>query len=348
MPASFEAQVRSGGCGLLRGAIAKAIRAWLAEHCDDPMEEMHRWALLPSGKLIRPLLLLESAVAVGGDYEAVLPAAVGTELAHVGSLIHDDIIDEDVVRRGRAAVHARFGPHYAIVGGDSLFFALFEELGECRRRGVPDAAVADAMEILSRAGWHVTSGAMREVGLSGWVELAAEDGPDVAGYVQMVRGKTAALMRAACQVGAVLGGGSREQADALAGYGEALGIAFQIRDDVLPYLGGEPRADKPAGSDLRNQRPALPLLLAARLGTAAQRRRLVELARGGAEAGDGMRQLVADTGALAEARTMAEDYLAECRRHLTVLPAGEHRDHLGQVADLVAVTGTDPLVEVCR
>src|SRR5438874_12820396 len=97
-----------------------------------------RHALLPGGKLVRPLMLLESAGAVGGDVESVLPAAAGAEAGHVASLVHDDIIDGDDTRRGRPSVHAAFGMDDAIVAGDALIFYLFAGLAECARLGVPD------------------------------------------------------------------------------------------------------------------------------------------------------------------------------------------------------------------
>ncbi|WP_326686843.1 polyprenyl synthetase family protein [Streptomyces sp. NBC_01795] len=362
----------------LRDAVEEGVERWLAASGDVRLEDVHRWALLPSGKLLRPLLLLTSTGVVGGRYEQVLPVAVGVELAHVASLVHDDIIDNDDLRRGRASVRHRFGTAHAILGADSLFFALFQQLGECRRRGVPNRAVVEVMELLARAGREAASGVVLEMALSGRPATpTAADGNDgqapgrgdgqvagaddgqaaggdgdgqVAAYVEMVRLKSASLLRAACHAGAVLGGATRAQAEVLSQYGQALGIAFQIRDDLLPYRRGPRQTDKPPESDLRNQRPALPLLLAHRMGTPADRTLLAALADeydGAAEGEAGeerarherVRRLVEETGALQEAHRMAQEHVDACHRALAALPSGRDRDLLASLAEQLAAEG---------
>src|SRR5262249_22440357 len=125
----------------------------------------HHHALVPPGKLLRPLLVLRSALAVGGILQQVLPAAVGFEAVHTGSLIHDDIIDRDADRRGRPAVHAVLGPSRAIIAGNALFFDWFAALGECARRGIPTDRVTRAMEVQAEAGAEICRGAYDEIDL---------------------------------------------------------------------------------------------------------------------------------------------------------------------------------------
>ncbi|MEO3765126.1 polyprenyl synthetase family protein [Streptomyces sp. B8F3] len=354
----------------LRHAVDAGIAAWLdrsgsGDDDSDHLATAQRWALSPPGKLLRPLTLLAAAGAVGGSYDAVLPAAVGIELAHVATLIHDDIIDGDELRRGKAAAHREFGLAHGVLAADSLFFALFQQLGACRHAGVPAGSVLDAVEALGAAGQQTARGVALEVALSGSLRdvTAGADG-GIAAYVEMVRLKSASLFRAACHVGALLGGGSPEQARVLATYGEAVGIAFQIRDDLLPYVSdgdagndgdgdgvgdddGELRAGKPACSDLRNRRPALPVLLAHRLGGSAERAALVELVDGTTDAHARQRHLARlahDTGAVHAARSMARAYVDRCRQALAPVPAGADRDRLAWLADEVAGTayGHDP------
>lgn len=258
---------------------------------------MHRWALHPPGKLLRPVLLLQSAAAVGGSCERVMPAAVGVELVHVASLLHDDILDDDRLRRGKPSGHVRFGPGAAVLGGDALMFALFEQVVECGRRGVPEAAVTRAVGTLARAGRRMAQGVARELD-----PVRAPDAVD--GYLEMVRLKTSALLSACCEVGAVLGGGSPAQARALAGYGDALGVAFQIRDDLLPYGPQAGREGKPADSDLRNGRPSLPLLLAGPVSKDPEK----------------VGRLLVETGALEESTRLARRYAERARRELDALP----------------------------
>ena len=293
--------------------VEQALRDWLSRDAGGPLAEVHRWALHPPGKLLRPVLLLESAAAVGGSYERVMPAAVGVELVHVASLLHDDILDDDQLRRGKPSVHARFGAGAAVLGGDALMFALFEQVVECGRRGVPDAAVIRAVGTLARAGRRMARGVARE--------LDPVRAPDaVGGYLEMVRLKTSALLSACCEAGAVLGGGSPRQARALAGYGDALGVAFQIRDDLLPYGPEAGREGKPADSDLRNGRPSLPLLLAGPVPNDPEQ----------------VGRLLVETGALKESTRLARRYAEQARRELDALPRGPHRSALSRTAEALA------------
>ena len=276
------------------------------------------------------MLLLHSAAAVGGDPTSVLPAAVGTEVGHVASLIHDDIIDGDDVRRGQEAVHCRFGMDSAIVAGDALIFDLFACLAECRRNGVPDERVVTAMEIVARAGIELCYGQVLES------EITAGAIMDVDAYYAMIRMKTAALFRGACQCGAVLAGGSAEQTAALTAYGEHLGMAFQILDDLLGYLGDGAALGKPAHSDLRNRRLTLPILLAYQEGSQFDRA-IIDHAMGGqieptdvlAAVGDVLRR----TGALQQSVTRAADHAAAARQLLSVLPQTPSRELLASFAD---------------
>lgn len=378
-----DAGAAGSRCGP-RETARTGLEDWLDVRHRDPLAEMHGWALLPPGKLLRPVLLLESAAAVGGSPEQVGPAATGFELMHAGSLIHDDIIDGDELRRGREATHCRYGVDRAVVGADSLFFAVFETLGECRQRGVADRLISDATAVIAKAGLDITRGATLELDLSG--EL--HDDTDM--YLEMARLKTAALLSAACRTGAVLADGTPEQTDALTEFGEALGIAFQIQDDLLPYArprgnaaragsttpagdgsgagtGSAPAADSvsaadgggsagpagPAGStagksrtsDLRNKRPVLPLLLAHRNGSDADRALLAELREGGADEQESrqerLHRLLETTGALEAAQHTADNYLDRCRKALEVLPPSPHRQRLATLADQYTSRGDE-------
>ncbi|MEU9191886.1 polyprenyl synthetase family protein [Streptomyces hundungensis] len=193
------------------------------------VEEVCRDALLPPGKLFRPCLLLASAQAVGGDPMKALPAAIAAEYGHVASLIHDDIIDADTVRRGRPAAHRKYGADEALIAGDLLFFSVFEGLAECRDRGIPADRVVDAVGAIARAGTDLGRGQSLEARLTGSRVF------EVGQYLEMVRLKTAALFRAACEIGGILGGGGPSALAALVSYANHLGVAFQVHDDLLPY-----------------------------------------------------------------------------------------------------------------
>jgi len=283
------------------------------------MDAVHGYALLPTGKLLRPALVVHSALAVGGDAEQVLPAAVGMECVHTGSLVHDDIVDADDERRGRPAVHVAFGPERAIIAGSSLYFAWFAMLAECAGRGVPAERIARAMAVQAESGRAMCQGVFDELGLAGDLDCPIGD------YLAMAGRKTGGLLSGSCRVGAILGGGDDGEVEALGAFGRHIGLAFQIRDDLLPYADDSAATmGKPADSDVSNHRPTLPVLLAHERGSLAQRAAVryalldetnprTALAR--------MRELVETTGALAEASAMATSFERSAREAIAGLPA---------------------------
>ncbi|MGW8782601.1 polyprenyl synthetase family protein [Streptomyces sp. NPDC055796] len=312
------------GIDSLEGLLAQEFaRRW--PEGTAGLDAVHRYALLPSGKLLRPHLLARSALAVGGSLEAVLPAAVGFEATHTGSLLHDDIIDQDAVRRGRPAVHAAFGHELAIVAGNALFFSWFAALAECAAYGIPHGRIVAAMEIQAAAGQQICRGVALELSLAGDLEASPET------YLEMARAKTAVLFEAACSVGGVLGGGDEQQIAALGAFGDHLGCAFQIRDDLLPYRKDVMGVGKPADSDLRNRRPTLPVLLAHRDGTPAQRAVLRDCMTPGLEQREAFGLLAGvlhATGALEKAEHNAQYHVEQARRALAQIPPSAHRDAL--------------------
>lgn len=295
----------------------------------DRLETIVRYALLPAGKLLRPIMTLSAAEAVGGDPAPVLPAALAMEYIHAASLVHDDIIDDDDVRRGRPSVHVAHGVPDAIVAGDHLIFTAFTAIGECRTAGVPYEPVGEAMRVLAAAGADLCRGLILENRLAGRADAG------FTAYLEMVRLKTGALFRAVCHVGAILGGAGPEQARALAAYGEHLGIAFQIRDDLLAYTVSEREAGKPPASDLGNGRPTAPFLFAWEAGTPAERERLgaalrdvsatpEDLARIGA--------LLRRTGALERSHEFATEHSRRAEGRLAGLEPSPGADVLAAIA----------------
>ncbi|HEX5121112.1 MAG TPA: polyprenyl synthetase family protein [Pseudonocardiaceae bacterium] len=281
------------------------------------LDQICRYAVLPGHKLFRPMLLLESAGAVGGDLSQVLPAAAGAEAGHVASLIHDDIIDGDLVRRGRPAVHAAYGLNDAIIAGDMLIFYLFASLGACGPRGVAPARVADAMAVVAAAGLDLCRGQSMEAILCDSFTC------DVAAYITMIRLKTSALFQACCRSGAILAGGTPAQVDALGTYGDMLGVGFQIVDDLLAYTSDSAAMGKAATSDISNRRLTLPFLLARELGgpSVAEKLDAALLDDGDAEQRlDFIASTIRDVGALDTAAEMAASHAEQACDALETLP----------------------------
>jgi len=286
---------------------AEAIRDALARrrpHSADRFGELTHYAMAVPGKLLRPLMLVASAEAVGGAAETALPAAVAVEHLHVASLVHDDIIDGDDLRRGRPSVHARYGVADAIVAGDALLFDLFAAVAEC---AAPPRVVAAVIAEFARAGGDLCRGQVLESSMV--PPSAARSGSGLEDYLDVAAFKTGALFRAACRAGALLGGGSAEQVDLLGDYGRHTGVAFQMYDDLLPYL-ATGASGKPDASDAANLRPTWPVLLAHRDG-GPEHREAVETALSGAlspvETLELLRFAVVDSGALDAARRGARE-----------------------------------------
>ncbi|WP_430781437.1 polyprenyl synthetase family protein [Actinoplanes sp. G11-F43] len=294
---------------------------------DEP-DAILRYALLPAGKMIRPIMTLHCATAVGGDPQTVLPAALALEYVHVATLVHDDIIDNDDVRRGRPSVPAAYGTPNAIIAGDQLIFDAFAAITACRDSGLPAAGIVTAVTALAEAGAALCRGQSLESRLTGDLTVGAEP------YLEVARLKTGALFRAACQVGAALGGADPATTAALADYGEQLGIAFQIRDDLLSYTERPDLIGKSTTSDLSNGRATLPLLLAWAASTPDGRAALTGALQD-KTADEATVALVTDavhgTRALDRSYALAADYARRAHERLAVLPPSASTDVLAAV-----------------
>lgn len=211
----------------------------LADEVDhEPLATELRHTTLSGGKRVRPLLTILSCEVAGGSADAALDYAVGIELVHTASLVVDDIIDESDLRRGVDSAWQTFGHGPAILASDGLLgeaFALFADDPRATR------AVADAMV---------------ELGEGEATELAAEP-TTVPEYIELARRKTGALFRAAAELGGVAAGADEATIQALGEYAERVGIAFQIRDDVLDATADTDRLGKPAGRDAHLDRPSI-------------------------------------------------------------------------------------------
>ncbi|TDC97302.1 family 2 encapsulin nanocompartment cargo protein polyprenyl transferase [Actinomadura sp. 7K507] len=219
-------------------------------------DERGRPAAGAGGKAIRPALTLLAAEAVGGTAAAALPAAVAVELAHNFSLLHDDVMDGDLTRRHRPTAWTVFGANAAILTGDALLAAAFEVLAD-----EPSPVVAGAVRTLGRAVLDLVAGQS--------ADLAFEERADVTldECLTMASRKTGALLGAACALGAVCGGGTTAQAARLRAFGDRLGLAFQLVDDLLGIWGDPEVTGKPVHSDLHSRKKSLPVVAALASGT---------------------------------------------------------------------------------
>lgn len=214
------------------------------------------YSLIGGGKRIRPVLALASAEAVGGNLEMILPAAVSLELIHTYSLIHDDLpaMDNDDYRRGRLSNHKVYGEAQAILAGDALLTYAFELLA-APGFGQPEKQLRIIREVAVAAG---------KAGMVGGqvADIAGEGKMLILDQIEEIhKAKTGALLTVSARLGGILAGGTEEQIMALTEYAQALGLAFQIKDDILDVVGDTETIGKPAGSDLRRGKATYPSIL---------------------------------------------------------------------------------------
>lgn len=266
------------------------------------------------GKRMRPALLLIIARALGytGTHHHTLAAVV--EFIHTATLLHDDVVDESDLRRGRQTANAVFGNAASVLVGDYLYSRSFEMMVE-----------VDSMRIMGILSQATTVIAEGEV-----LQLLNVHDPEVSQerYLQVVRYKTAKLFEAAAQVGAVLAGATPEHELAAAAYGRHIGTAFQLVDDVLDYSGDANALGKNVGDDLREGKPTLPLIRVMEVGTPQQR----QLIRDAIQSGDADFEAVAAainaTDALAHARQAAQREADLAREALSDYPISVYRESL--------------------
>ncbi len=267
------------------------------------------------GKRMRPMLVIMFARALGfrGAEQHELAATV--EFIHTATLLHDDVVDESSLRRGRQTANALFGNAASVLVGDFLYSRAFQMMVSVNRMRVLEV-LADATNVIAEG----------EV-----LQLMNMHDPDIAvsEYLRVIRFKTAKLFEASARLGAVLADASSDVEEACAAYGRSLGTAFQLVDDLLDYEGNTAELGKNVGDDLREGKPTLPLLIAMERGTAAER----DLIRHAIEHGEVARlaeivEIVRHTGAIAATREAARREADQAATQLEHLPESEYREAL--------------------
>ena len=235
----------------------QALSAWVPADAPAGLGEAMRYAVLDGGKRLRPLLVLGAAEAVGGHPEAALRAGCAVELIHAYSLVHDDMpcMDNDVLRRGKPTVHVAFGQATALLAGDALQALAFELLAP-DGAGIPDRTQARLCRLLAQAAGHAGMAGGQAIDLAAVGRSLTEDE-----LRQMHRLKTGALLQASVMMGAACGEVSAAAEAGLASYGRALGLAFQVVDDILDVTADSATLGKTPGKDAAQDKPTYVSLL---------------------------------------------------------------------------------------
>jgi octaprenyl-diphosphate synthase len=302
--AQIQAPIRPG----LDQVEAEIPRIVLSDFPD--IQDINDYMAHARGKLFRPtLLLLANQLGDRPDSRAPTLAAV-VELVHLATLVHDDAVDHSVLRRGMPTINALLNHQSAIIMGDYLYSRAVTELAAFGR--------TDLIQVLAGAANEMSVGEMRQLASADALGFDEED------YFRLIRAKTASLMAAACEMGAMTGD-ARYRGE-LARFGHFIGMAFQIADDLLDYTGSEATTGKPSGQDLREHKMTLPLIAAMVSMDAAAREEVEGFFADPEPSEDGIRRVIEladDHGGLAYARHRADEFGERAAEALQGLPGSE-------------------------
>jgi geranylgeranyl diphosphate synthase type I len=298
-----------------------AIKSLLPIERPDELYLAMRYLFDAGGKRLRPATLMLASEAVGGNPDEVLPAATAVELVHNFTLIHDDIMDQDELRRGIPAVHVKWGLSGAILAGDTLYSKSFHILSQNKAEPVD---MLQCMALMSLVCTQICEGQ--------WLDISFEKRDDVseAEYLEMVEKKTAILYAVSAKIGVILGGGTQKEAQALWDFGRFIGVAFQIYDDVLDLITPEDVLGKIRGSDIMEGKRTLIAIHAGqnniKLDTfgnrKATRKEIEETLK-----------ILKDSGSIDYAMTTARRYVIEAKAKLNILADTEAKELLLALAD---------------
>lgn len=279
------------------------------------IDQISQYIIGAGGKRIRPLLVLLFSRALGFQGAERFELAATVEFIHTATLLHDDVVDESDLRRGRKSANAIFGNAASILVGDFVYSRAFQMMVSVNRMRV--------LQVLSDATNVIAEGEVLQLMNMHDADLRVDD------YLKVIRFKTAKLFEASARLGAVLADAPEDIEEACADYGRSLGTAFQLIDDLLDYEGSTQDLGKNVGDDLREGKPTLPLLLAMQRGTLEER----ELIRGAIQRGEVERlaeviEVVRRTGSIQATRDAARQQVEQAQRSLAALRPSIHRDAL--------------------
>ena len=291
-------------------------------HSDVPLvEEVVRYIASFRGKRLRPLVLFLIAKMLGEANEKSVKAGLVVELLHTATLVHDDVVDHSALRRGEATVNSIWTNKISVLVGDYLFSRVLSTmvgLGDLR-----------SISILSQTAKRITQGELLQIERDGDFDM------EESVYFQLVSDKTGALFSASCQLGALSVNAGNEAIELMSQFGENLGIAFQLKDDLLDYIGSSKIMGKPTGSDIKENKITLPLIHALDKAEKNVQSRIINTLQAGVNENevDKIVEFVKDYGGLEYGRQIAGEYAAKARESLTGYIPSRAKESLEAIVD---------------
>jgi octaprenyl-diphosphate synthase len=286
----------------------------------EMIPEVANHLISSGGKRLRPMLTLASATLFDYQGEGHIRLATSVEFMHTATLLHDDVVDESDLRRGKSTARMIWGNQASVLVGDFL-------LGQAFRMMVETGSL-DALDVLSTAAAVIAEGEVLQLSVAKNMETTEDD------YLSVIRAKTAALFSAACEVGPIVAGQGKAERNALRSYGTNLGLAFQLIDDVLDYGGSAEDLGKNVGDDFREGKITLPVVLAYRRGTGEERdfwRKAIEAGENDDSALERAMELITKYDCLPDTVARAEHYGSIARDALAPLPDSPEKEAMMEV-----------------
>jgi len=316
------------------GEYSKLINPKLEEVLADiTPESLYRASMhliSAGGKKIRPTLALLSCQAVGGEIEDAINVATAIELIHTFSLIHDDIMDKDEMRRGQPAVHVLWGESMAILAGDILFSKAFESALKAKVDELSYKRVTNALSTITDSCIKICEGQALDMGFEGNFKVKEEE------YLEMIYKKTAALISAATRSGAIMGGGTHEEVEALGEYGKLIGLAFQIHDDYLDIAGNEKTLGKPIGSDIAEGKMTILTVKTLEKASKEDREKLIGILESKNQRGvNEAIEIFKKYETIEYAHRLAQEYTKRAKEKLKILEESQAKKLLEELADFI-------------
>lgn len=310
-------------------SIDNEIEASLGTIDPYTLREASDHLIKAGGKKLRPVLVILSSKSVGGRTQDALKTAASMELIHTFSLIHDDIMDKDKMRRGKPSVHMLWGEPMAILAGDTLFSKAFETVLETDAEVDPERVI-EALKTVVDSCIKICEGQALDISFEGKLDVKEDE------YLTMIYKKTAALISAATKAGAIIGGGTEEQVEALSEYGRLIGLAFQIQDDYLDVIGDEDDIGKPVGSDIVEGKMTLMVVHALANASKEDKKKLISILKSNNEdMVDDAISIFKRYGSIEYTRNIALQNVKTAKKLLDVLEDSDAKKSLELIADFV-------------
>ncbi|AEV32996.1 geranylgeranyl pyrophosphate synthase [Owenweeksia hongkongensis DSM 17368] len=274
---------------------------------DKPIElyEPISYILSLGGKRLRPALTLAACELFGGDPQEALVPALGIEIFHNFSLIHDDIMDKAPLRRGKKTVHEKWNSDVAILSGDAMLVKAYQYIVSVKPEILPSV-----IKVFNQTALEVCEGQQYDLNFETQDDVLEDD------YIEMIRLKTSVLLGCALEIGALIAGASVKQADAIYSFGESIGIAFQIQDDILDAFGDPEKFGKATGGDILNNKNTILRINATHNSSPEQLASLEANYASDAEKVETVKGIFKDTGALVYAQSRMNEFYDEAIKHL--------------------------------